>query len=160
MYNLFGIHLYWILSILAVLYLFWGQKITHQILHSKSDIQRFIDSDPQLKNILNDLRILEKQDHFVYQSIYNNIMNFLIEYLILFKRNNIDNLDFQNFNDKRRTILNDLSTLIISDVQISENIINNIADCLWKYVYVIGTKFDLRFDEPLAQNSFIAQDMY
>lgn len=160
MYNLFGVHLYWILSVLAVLYLFWGQNITNKILHPQTNLEKFIESDPQLKQALVDLRVIESQDHLMYKVINEDIMSFLTNYILFFRKDFIGNLDFQEFNDKRRTILNDLSKLTVSNVTISQNLIDNIADCLWKYVHVIGTKFDLRFEEPLAINAFVNQDMF
>jgi len=154
--------MYILLSFIAILYLWFGDQLEFKK-QELSSVSSFIKSDAQLSNVLKQLKIIESFDIHVYNSTIQNVTAFIEQYLRFFKSDRVNSLDFQTFLDKRRTILNDLMELIVTapilDKHI-ENIVKNLSDCTWKYVHVIGTKYDISIDIPLPKNAFIGQDLF
>lgn len=159
-YKLFGNHMYWMLSIFAVVYLFWGDDVKKQFLSDTKDLEYFIQSDTQLMSFIKNISFLQVKDKWAYKKTIDDLHRFLEHYISFFRNGVLNNQDFQTFIDIRRNILNDLSLLVVSDIEIPSSYIDQIADCTWKYIYAISTKYDISINQPLAFNTFHGQDLY
>lgn len=153
--KIFGLDLYLVLAVCAVLYLVWFQFLKYDTIvidniSEKTSIDRFINSDTQLKNLIQQLNNIKMADEWVHDSLIKDIHKFISLYLLCF----IEGTDsFQKLIDTRRDILNTLHRTIFLDVPFPKEVIKDFGDCTWKYVYAIVTKYDLSNTYPIASNT-------
>jgi len=161
LYKLFGFHLYWVLALLAVAYLAWGKKLhgnTHtDNLAVNNSVTRFIQADAEMTTLQHEIQYIQDHDKYVYAQITKDIYDFYELYLDAFT-NGISKFDM--LVDKRREILNALSTAYISGLEVSDDIITRFSDCTWKYVKILITKYDLPYSYPIAHNTIDPRDLY
>jgi hypothetical protein len=159
-YKLFGNQMYLILAVFAVLYLVFGENLSSfgQGV-ATTDVAILLKADTRLTNIL-EIDLKKSLDAWTFKIIVEKVNRFLKFYINFFRRQG-NKQDLQLLIDTRREILNELSHLVVAgDVKLGPNVIEDFANCTWKYVHAIGAKYDISVDEPLAANAFEGQDLY
>ena len=159
MYKLVGLQLYWILSMAAVAYLYWshgGERVKKQT-KSSDAIVEFMRHDTQLVSLIDQVAFLKKRDKWTWTSLSDDIYRFIGLYLECFTKS-ADS--FQKMIDLRREILNKLSYITISGIDIPEVTIIGFGECTWKYVQIIIVKYDLPYTYPVAANTADPRDLH
>lgn len=162
LHKLLGNQMLLVCAFVAIIYLIWGDQF--QVKGTKGGTQTFINSDPQMTDIMKRLEaVVKPKDSYVYKVTIENINKFIDIYIQYFRSGVKNALDFQLFTDTRRLILNDLMELVVSsniNNKVIEELVKDLSDCTWKYVHVIATKYDISINQPLAHNAFVAQDLF
>jgi len=160
MYKLVGLQLYWILAMVAVAYLYWssgGERIKKQT-KSSDAIVEFMRHDAQLVSLLDQVAFLKKRDQWTWTQLNDNVYRYIGLYLECFTSEANDS--FSKMVDLRREILNMLSYITISGIDVPEKTIVGFGECTWKYVQVIIVKYDLPYTYPVAANTADPRDIY
>ena len=146
LFKLFGFHLYWILSLLALGYLMWG-KDKVSISPKRTSVKQFMASDKEL------MTLLAKVD----SEVVLEVTAFFKLYLEVFTKGT-DKFDI--LLDKRREILNLLSSSVITGKEVPDDVIVGLSDCMWKYVKIVITKYDLPYSYPIPHNTIDPRDLH
>lgn len=151
LYKLLGTSFYWIAALVAVIYLTWFRKTDDQIKLGSNTVEKFMNADVHLQQLMSSIDYIQHKDKWLHAQLITDISDFYNLYLQTFTEGT---QTFDLLVDKRRAILNELSQ------EISESVVNGFSECLWKYIKVIVTKYDLTYMYPIPHNTMGKNDLY
>jgi len=148
LYKLVGMNVYWISGLIGLWYF-----VTFKETPKKQPVEKFMEADVQLQGVLRDID--KHVEPILKAKLHTNITEFYDLYLQNFTEGPTEK--FSDLLDKRRSVLNEMS---IATSDLPESLIHELSSCMWKYVKVIITKYDIPYTYPIAHNTYDKYDLY